>query len=180
MLFRSESPGSLHINEGAYICEVLDPDTGEAVGDGGTGELVITNLGRTASPVIRYRTGDLAVRDESPCPCGRTWMRLRGGILARADDMINVRGVNVYPASVEAVVRQFPAVAEFRSLVTRTGELRAIRVEVELADGAGEDVVRQVSGALRQALGLTVAVSAVPGGTLPRFEMKASRFVVEG
>jgi phenylacetate-CoA ligase len=176
-----ESPSALHINEGAYICEVLDPVTGEPVGDGGTGELVITNLGRTASPVIRYRTGDLAVRDASPCPCGRTWMRLRGGILARADDMINVRGVNVYPASIEAVVRQFPAVAEFRSLVTRTGELRAMRVEVELADGAGEaDLVRQVSGALRQALGLTVAVTAVAAGTLPRFEMKASRFVVEG
>jgi phenylacetate-CoA ligase len=176
-----EAPGFLHINEGAYICEVLDPATGEPVGDGGTGELVITNLGRTASPVIRYRTGDLAVRDESPCPCGRTWMRLRGGILARADDMINVRGVNVYPASIEAVLRQFPAVAEFRSLVTRTGELRAIRVEVELADGAGDaDVVRQVGGALRQALGLTVAVTAVAAGTLPRFEMKASRFVVEG
>lgn len=176
-----ESPGFLHVNEGAYVCEVLDPQTGEPAGDGGTGELVITNLGRTASPVIRYRTGDLAVKDLSPCPCGRTWMRLRGGILARADDMINVRGVNVYPASVEAVVRQFPAVAEFRSLVTRAGELRAIRVEVELADGADEaDVVRQVSGALRQALGLSVAVSAVAAGTLPRFEMKASRFVVEG
>jgi phenylacetate-CoA ligase len=176
-----ESPGSLHINEGAYICEILDSRTGEPVGDGGTGELVITNLGRTASPVIRYRTGDLAVSDESPCPCGRSWMRLKGGILSRADDMINVRGVNVYPASIEAVVRQFPAVAEFRSLVTRAGELRAIRVEVELADGAADtDVVRQVSGALRQALGLTVAVTAVAAGTLPRFEMKASRFVVEG
>lgn len=176
-----ESPGFLHVNEEAYICEVLDPSTGEPVTDGGTGELVITNLGRTASPVIRYRTGDLAVKDLSPCPCGRTWMRLRGGILARADDMINVRGVNVYPASIEAVIRQFPAVAEFRSLVTRTGELRAIRVEVELAAGPGDaDVVRQVSGALRQALGLTVAVTAVAAGTLPRFEMKASRFVVEG
>ena len=176
-----ESPGSLHVNEAAFICEVLDPVTGEPVAEGATGELVLTNLGRTASPVIRYRTGDLAVRNESPCPCGRTWMRLAGGILARADDMINVRGVNVYPASIEAVVRQFPAVAEFRSLVTRTGELRAIRVEVELTDGVGDaDLVRQVSGALRQALGLTVAVTAVAAGTLPRFEMKASRFVVEG
>ena len=176
-----ESPGSLHVNEAAFICELLDPVTGEPVAEGATGELVLTNLGRTASPVIRYRTGDLAVRNESPCPCGRTWMRLAGGILARADDMINVRGVNVYPASIEAVVRQFPAVAEFRSLVTRTGELRAIRVEVELTDGVGDaDLVRQVSGALRQALGLTVAVTAVAAGTLPRFEMKASRFVVEG
>ena len=74
--------------------------------DGEAGELVVTNLGRTASPVIRYRTGDIVVRRSSPCACGRTWARLEGGILARADDMINVRGVNVYPAGIEAVVRQ--------------------------------------------------------------------------
>ena len=176
-----EAPGYLHVNESAFICEVLDPVSGDDVGDGGTGEIVITNLGRTASPVIRYRTGDIAVKDLAPCPCGRTWMRLRGGILARADDMINVRGVNVYPASIEAVVRQFPAVAEFRSIVARTGALRALRVEVELADAVSEaDVTGQVAAALRQALGLTVAVRPVAAGTLPRFEMKASRFVVEG
>jgi phenylacetate-CoA ligase len=176
-----EAPGHLHVNESAFICEVLDPESGEAVGDGVAGELVITNLGRTASPVIRYRTGDIGVKDETPCRCGRTWMRLRGGILARADDMINVRGVNVYPASIEAVVRQFPSVVEFRSVVARTGELRTLRVEVELAGGAHEaEAVGQVSAALRQALGLTVAVQPVAAGSLPRFEMKASRFVVEG
>jgi phenylacetate-CoA ligase len=159
----------------------LDPESGEDVGDGGTGEIVITNLGRTASPVIRYRTGDIAVKDLSPCPCGRTWMRLRGGILARADDMINVRGVNVYPASIEAVVRQFPAVVEFRSVVSRAGALRSLRVEVEVAAGAAEaEVAGQLAVALRQALGLTVGVHTMAGGTLPRFEMKASRFVVEG
>jgi phenylacetate-CoA ligase len=176
-----EAPGHLHVNESAFICEVLDPEGGEAVGDGVAGELVLTNLGRTASPVIRYRTGDIGVKDETPCRCGRTWMRLRGGILARADDMINVRGVNVYPASIEAVVRQFPSVAEFRSVVARMGELRTLRVEVELAGGAHEaEAVGQVSAALRQALGLTVAVQPVAAGSLPRFEMKASRFVVEG
>jgi phenylacetate-CoA ligase len=176
-----EAPGYLHVNESAFLCEILDPESGEDVGDGGTGEIVITNLGRAASPVIRYRTGDIAVKDLSPCPCGRTWMRLRGGILARADDMINVRGVNVYPASIEAVVRQFPAVAEFRSVVARAGELRSLRVEVELASGVSEsEVAGQVAVALRQALGLTVAVHTVAAGTLPRFEMKASRFVVEG
>jgi phenylacetate-CoA ligase len=175
-----EAPGFLHVNESAFLCEVIDPDSGQDVGDGGTGELVITNLGRTASPVIRYRTGDIARKDLSPCPCGRTWMRLRGGILARADDMINVRGVNVYPASIEAVVRQFPAVVEFRSVVSRAGALRSLRVEVEVADGAADaEVASHVAVALRQALGLTVAVQTVAAGTLPRFEMKASRFVVE-
>lgn len=175
-----EAPGYLHINESAFLCEVLDPATGEDVGDGGTGEIVITNLGRTASPVIRYRTGDIAVKDLSPCRCGRTWMRLGGGILSRADDMINVRGVNVYPASIEAVVRQFPAVVEFRSVVSQASALRSLRVDVEVAGVASDDeVARQVSVALRQALGLTVLVQTVAAGSLPRFEMKASRFLVE-
>src|SRR5678809_462142 len=87
-----ESPGFLHLNEGEYICEVRDPVTGEDSVDGQPGELVITSLGRTASPNIRYRTGDIVVRRREPCLCGRTWARLEGGILARADDVINIRG----------------------------------------------------------------------------------------
>ena len=75
--------------------------------DGESGELVVTNLGRTASPVVRYRTGDIVVRRSTPCACGRTWARLEGGVLARVDDMINIRGVNVYPAAIESVVRAF-------------------------------------------------------------------------
>src|SRR5216684_1162332 len=118
-----EAPGFLHVNEGEYICEVLDfaagaPSGGREVPDGECGELVVTNLGRMASPVIRYRTGDLVVRSSEPCPCGRTWARLEGGVLARADDMINIRGVNVFPASIESVVRRFSEVGEFRSIVS--------------------------------------------------------------
>jgi phenylacetate-CoA ligase len=109
-------------------------------------------------------------------------MRLKGGILARADDMINVRGVNVYPASIEAVVRRFADVLEFRSVVTRTGAMRALRLEIDLApeveDRAGRATA--VADALRQGLGLTVPVEVVEAGSLPRFEMKASRFIVEG
>ena len=92
--------------------------------DGSRGELVVTSLGRTASPVLRYRTGDVVVRRSEPCACGRSWARLEGGILARADDMVNVRGVNVYPAAIEAVVRGFPEVVEFRSTVSRSHEMR--------------------------------------------------------
>ena len=87
----------LHLNENEFICEVLDPATLEPVADGQPGELVVTNLGRTGSPVIRYRTGDIVVRRSEPCACGRTLARLEGGILARTDDMVNIRGVNVYP-----------------------------------------------------------------------------------
>jgi len=177
-----ESPGYLHVNEGEFIAEVLDPGTGRAVPDGEHGELVVTNLGRTASPVIRYRTGDIVVRRLTPCPCGRTWARLEGGILGRADDMVNIKGVNVYPVGIETVVRRFAEVVEFRSIVTAEHAMRSLTVEIELAPQADDAaaVAARVAYQLREALGLTVAVNVVPGGTLPRFEMKASRFVVSG
>jgi phenylacetate-CoA ligase len=176
-----ESPGSLHLNEGEYICEVLDPVSSEAVPDGQPGELVVTNLGRTASPVIRYRTSDIVVRRSDACRCGRTWARLDGGVLSRADDMVNIRGVNVYPASIEAVVRRFPEVVEFRTTVSQIGAMRSLTVEIEIAPQAGDRTVvgTRVSERLREALGLSVRVQVAEAGTLPRFEMKARRFVVE-
>jgi phenylacetate-CoA ligase len=175
-----EAPGYLHVNEGEFIVEVLDPASGRPVADGEHGELVVTNLGRTASPVIRYRTGDIVVRRLTPCPCGRTWARLEGGILGRADDMVNIKGVNVYPVGIETVVRRFAEVVEFRSIVSESGAMRSLRLEIEVApqtDAAA--IAARVAYQLREALGLTVVVSPVPGGTLPRFEMKASRFIVE-
>jgi phenylacetate-CoA ligase len=176
-----ESPGYLHVNEAEFIAEVLDPVTGGKAADGEPGELVVTNLGRTASPVIRYRTGDIVVRRLTPCPCGRTWARLEGGILGRADDMINIRGVNVYPVGIESVVRRFAEVVEFRAIVSASHAMRSLRLEIELGPhaGGGAAIAARVAYQLREALGLTVAVDVVPGGTLPRFEMKASRFVVE-
>ncbi|MGH9158452.1 MAG: phenylacetate--CoA ligase family protein [Vicinamibacteraceae bacterium] len=173
-----EGPGFLHLNESEYICEVLDPSGGTAP-DGEMGELVVTNLGRTASPVIRYRTGDIVIRRSEPCQCGRTWARLEGGVLARTDDMVSIRGVNVYPAAIEAVVRRFSEVVEFRSTVSRGRTMRSLAVEIELggaADQAG--IARRVSRQLQEALGLTVPVSVVDAGTLPRFDMKARRFVM--
>ncbi|OFW32581.1 MAG: hypothetical protein A3G76_09820 [Acidobacteria bacterium RIFCSPLOWO2_12_FULL_65_11] len=175
-----EAPGFLHVNEPEYICEVLDSTTIEPVPDGQSGELVITNLGRAASPVIRYRTGDVVVRRIEPCACGRTLARLEGGILTRTDDMTNVRGVNVYPSAIESVVRQFAEVVEFRSTVSRAGSMRTLSLEVELAGSAdGSAIVARLVGRLRDALGLTVPVRLVAPGALPRFEMKARRFVIE-
>lgn len=173
-----EQPGGLHVNEAAFIAEIVEPATGRPVDDGVAGELVLTNLGRAASPVIRYRTGDLVTRRTTRCVCGRALAWLDGGILGRADDMVTVRGVNVYPAGIEAVIRQFPSVREFRSTVSRTGPLRTLRIDIEAAPDDGA-TARRVAGALRASLGLAVPVEAVPTGTLPRFEMKARRFVVE-
>jgi phenylacetate-CoA ligase len=176
-----EAPGSLHINEAEFIAEVLDPKTGNEVADGQTGELVLTNLGRIASPVIRYRTGDIVVRRSDQCRCGRTWARLDGGILGRADDMVNIRGVNVYPVGIESVVRRLPEVVEFRSIVSRHGSMRSLRLEIEVAPEFEDSnaVASRVAYHLREALGLNVSVHVVESGTLPRFEMKANRFVVE-
>jgi phenylacetate-CoA ligase len=176
-----ERPGGLHLNEAEFVCEVLDAATGQPVPDGEPGELVITNLGRLASPILRYRTGDIVVRRAGECACGRTWARLDGGILARADDMVAVRGVNVYPAAIEAVVRTFPEIVEFRSTVSRSGAMRALSIDIEVHADASDQpaLATRVGHELREAFGLTVPVRVVPPGTLPRYEMKARRFFVE-
>ena len=176
-----ERPGAVHVNENEFICEVVDPVTLAPVGDGSRGELLLTNLGRTGSPVIRYRTGDLVVQRSERCDCGRTFARLDGGIVARVDDMVNVRGVNVYPAAIESVLRSFEDVVEFRSTVSSSGALRSLAVEVELARSTTDPqaTVTRMTNRLREGLGLSVPVRIVANGELPRFEMKARRFVVE-
>ena len=175
-----ESPGALHLNECEFLCEVLDPTSGEPAPDGEAGELVVTNLGRTASPVIRYRTRDIVRRQPEPCRCGRTLARVDGGILSRADDMVCVRGVNVYPTAIEAIVRQFSDVVEYRSTVSTLDPMHSLMLDIELGPGAPGDaeVATTVAQALREGMGLTVPVRVVAPDTLPRFEMKARRFVV--
>ena len=176
-----ESPGSLHLNECEYIGEVLEPGSDREVPDGQRGELVMTNLGRTASPLIRYRTGDIVVRRVDRCACGRTLARLEGGILARADDMVTIRGVNVYPSAVEDVVRRFAEVAEYRATISSSGSLRELAIDIELTPGAPDapSIVARLGAAFRETFGLTVPLRIVGAGSLPRFDMKAQRFVIE-
>jgi phenylacetate-CoA ligase len=166
----SEQAG-LHVNESEFILEVIDPVTAEPATDG---ELVLTNLGRVGSPVIRYRTGDRVRLADGNCPCGRTFRRLPGGILGRLDDMLIVRGVNIFPAAIEGVVRRFATIEEFQIEVFRDGELDEIRVLVELDDASGVPRVRE---ALRASLGIRLEVAAVPVRSLPRFDLKARRVV---
>ena len=175
-----ENPGHLHLNECEYICEVLDPETAHPTPMGEQGELIITNLGRAASPLIRYRSGDLVVAVDEPCICGRTLLRLDGGIRARIDDMVCINGVNVYPAAIEAVLRAVEEIVEYRATISSQGALRALVIEVELEPPTPQPaaVCDDISRRLREALGLTVPVTSVPAGTLPRFEMKARRCVV--
>lgn len=170
-------PGGTHVIESEFIVEVIDPDTGEHVPEGETGELVITNLGRIGYPVIRYRSGDLVRFTTEPCACGRTFGRFDGGIIGRADDMVIVRGVNVFPSAVENLIRRFAEVDEFRVVVTKRKEMAELKVEIELANGVdGEAVRREVRQAFQNTLGLRPLVNVVPRESLPRFELKARRF----
>jgi phenylacetate-CoA ligase len=172
-----DDPETLTINESACIAEIIDPESGQAASDG-RGELVITNLGRSGSPVLRYRTGDLVEADMSPHPSGRTWLRLRGGIRGRTDDMLIIRGNNVFPSSIEAIVREFPSIVEFRIVVTRHREMPHVQLELEpdpQADVAS--LAESVAAAIKQRLQFQADVALVPSGSLPRFEMKAKRLV---
>jgi len=170
-------PGGIHVIESEYIAEVIDPETGQHLPEGGTGELVITNLGRYGYPVIRYRTGDLVRFTSEPCECGRTFGRFQGGIIGRADDMVIVRGVNVYPGAVENLVRQIETIDEFRAQVVKRLEMAELSLEIEVVEGADEEAAcRMLRQSFHNSLGLRPTVVAVPRHTLPRFELKAKRF----
>ncbi|MBI1358518.1 MAG: AMP-binding protein [Acidobacteria bacterium] len=164
--------GRLHVMEADYLAEVLDPQTLEPARPGELGELILTTLHRTASPAIRYRTRDVVRRgDGSVCECGSAELALDGGILSRTDDMVSVRGVNLYPSAVEEVVRAAGGVEEFRVEVSGEGGLRNIALLIETAD---PEAAARLEEALHKAFGLRFAVSV--GRDLPRFEAKASRW----
>lgn len=169
--------GGLHIMEDDYLPEVLDPATLEPVPAGQVGELVVTNLGRWGSPLIRYRTGDLIRVDPAPCPCGSPYLRLDGGILGRTDDMIPIRGNNFYPAALENVIRRFVEVVEYRVEVDAGTTLAELRVEIEPAADVPPGLAQRIAGTIRDELLFRADVQLVPPGTLPRFEMKARRVV---
>ena len=171
-------PGGTHLIESEYIAEVLDPLTGLAVAPGERGELVITNLGRWGFPVIRYCTGDLVQVNLARCDCGRTFLRFDGGVLGRADDMVTVRGVNVFPGAVENIVRSFAEVDEFRITVNKVRQMDEMDIEVELCPGTEPAVVEAIAIKLDSMLAFRPRVRGVAHHTLPRFEMKAKRFHV--
>lgn len=169
--FACSQQNGVHINESEFIAEILDIRTGQPVQEGETGELILTNLGRWGSPAIRYRTGDLVRHGGYNCPCGRTLLHLPGGILGRADDMLIVRGVNVYPSALADVLHRFPGVAEYKVIVTREGAMDEIALQVECPSA----MISEIQEELHIALNLRIPIEAVALGTLPRFELKAKR-----
>jgi phenylacetate-CoA ligase len=169
--------GAIHLNEAEFICEVIDPETREPVGAGSLGELVITNLGRAGMPVLRYRTGDLVELATDACPCGRTFSRIKGGVLGRADDMIIVRGVNLYPGAIDDLVRSLPEIVEYEVTIRRVEGMDDLLVRIESAGWPErEDAARLMASAFRAQFNIRVSVEQVPAGTLPRYEFKARRY----
>jgi len=175
-------PGVLHVIDESYIAEVIDPLTGLPVPRGVTGELVLTNLGRLGSPLLRYRTSDIVqAAPEDRCECGASGLALIGGILGRTDDMLVVRGVNVYPSAVENILRGFDAVSEYRVEIQNHRTLPELSIQVEARPEHVHDstLTHRLEAALTNAFALRIPVSMVPQGSLPRFEMKARRWVTD-
>lgn len=176
-----EARTGLHVWSDHFLAEIIDPDTGEHVGPGERGELVLTTLSKEAVPFLRYRTKDITVLDTEPCECGRTHPRIRK-IMGRADDMLIVRGVNVFPSQIEHVLLQHNELAEpFQIIVNRRGALDQLIVKVEQRDTrvSRDDLKNALEKELQETLLVSVLVEVEKPNTLPRFEGKARRIIDE-
>ncbi|MDA7628329.1 AMP-binding protein [Verrucomicrobia bacterium] len=170
----------LHVIEDAFIAEVIDPDSLKLTDPGEKGELILTTLDRVGSPLIRYRTGDLVQPLPSgKCDCGSSDLALEGGIIGRCDDMVVVRGVNIYPSAIDQIVRECGGVVEYRVEVKKVRNLVELNVTIE-PEADLEDVdglVARLSRAFQLSLALRIPVKATRSESLPRFEMKAKRWI---
>lgn len=169
--------GFIHLNELEFIFEVIDPRTGEAVDEGTRGELVVTTLSRAGMPVLRYRTGDLVELSTEPCACGRTLARIKGGVLGRSDDMLIVRGVNLYPSAIDNLLRALPSIIEYEVEIRRVAGMDDLLLKIESRESEPfARVKKAVLSAFRSQLNIRVSVEQAECGTLPRYEFKARRY----
>ncbi len=174
----------IHIWADQFLVEIIDPETGEPVPDGERGELVITTLAKEALPLIRYKIGDLTVKTSEVCKCGRTHPRIMR-VLGRVDDMLVIRGINVFPGQIESVLMNIPEVGEhFMIIVDRVNELDTMKVQIEMTDAAFSDKVtdimsleKKVASSLKSVLNLAVKVKLVENGSLPRSMGKSKKVI---
>ena len=166
-----DMPRQLIVLEDAYLAEVVDPKTGKEVADGECGELILSTLDRTACPLLRYRTGDWVKKK-----LHRGRLILDGGILSRLDDMVVVRGVNIYPSAVEAVVRQFPEVIEFMVEQRKVDAMDEIELLVEVDGNVAKPLLKKIESKLRDTFSLRIPVRLAEPESLPRHEFKAKRW----
>ena len=165
--------GGLRIILDSYFPEVVDPESGQPVEDGVQGELVLTTLGRTGCPVFRYRTGDLVKASYGFDEKGLPAFDLQGGILGRVDDMVVVRGVNLYPSAVNSILGNFPEIIEHQVVFLERNSMLEVQVKIE----SSEDISLRVEQAFQEAFSLRIPVKKVVTGSLPRHEMKAKRWI---
>ena len=176
--------GGLHIAEDQFYCEIVDPETLEVLPDGEVGELVITTLTRECSPMIRYRTRDVTTINAEPCACGRTHRKI-GRLLGRTDDMLIIRGVNVFPSQIEQVITEFPEIAtQYQIILTMNGPLDHVELQVETEPDFPIDEVRRLedlrnrlAAALKSNLQVAVDIKFVEPKTIARSEGKAKRVI---
>lgn len=174
----------LHLAEDHFIAEIIDPETGEVLPEGSHGELVITSLTKEALPLLRYRTRDLTMINRETCSCGRTHGRIQK-ILGRSDDMIIIRGVNVFPSMIESILLQIPGIEpQYQLMVDRVGNLDRMEVQVEVSEGVFSDEVRKleelehrITRELDSGLGISVRVRLVEPRSIERSEGKAKRII---
>jgi len=181
--FECPEHDGLHIWHDSYLVEIIDPKSGEALGEGERGEMVVTPLVKEAMPLVRYRTGDITMKLEDGCLCGR--MPKIARITGRSDDMLVIRGINVFPSQIEHVLLGIPEVGkQFMVYVDRVNHLDEMTIDVEMNKGSfhGEladlaKIQKKVVKELRDALELRTTVKLVEHGSLPRFELKAKRVI---
>ncbi|MCE2694995.1 MAG: AMP-binding protein [Verrucomicrobiaceae bacterium] len=166
-----DMPRQLIVLEDAYLAEVVDPKTGKEVEDGECGELILSTLDRTACPLLRYRTGDWVKKK-----LHRGRLILDGGILSRLDDMVVVRGVNIYPSAIDAVVRQFPEVIEFMVEQRKVDAMDEIELLVEVDGNVAKPLLKKIESKLRDTFSLRIPVRLAEPESLPRHEFKAKRW----
>ena len=165
----AEERAGLHVNEDHFLPEIVDPASGEPLPEGEPGVLVITTLTKEALPLVRYWTGDITALDRNPCTCGRTFVRMAAPA-GRTDDMLIIRGVNVYPSQVEAILLELSELTpNYRIVVERTGTLDTAAVEIETAH-ASEELRERAERLLVESIGCSIAVHLQPPGTVPRSE----------
>ena len=173
----------MHINEDFFIPEIIDPDTGEVLPEGSWGELVFTTVTKECIPLLRYRTRDISCLTYEKCECGRSFARM-SKILGRTDDMLIIRGVNVFPSQIETVLLEQGFAPNYMLVVDRVKNSDTLEVQVEISADMFSDVTttltaaeRKLQIAIRELLGIQATVKLVAPNTLPRFEGKAKRVI---
>ena len=182
--FECEEQTGMHINEDHFIAEIIDPETGEVLPEGEKGELVFTSITKEAFPLLRYRTRDICILNRKKCSCGRTLIKMCKP-MGRSDDMLIIKGVNVFPSQIETVLlKDFKAQPNYQIVVDRVGSVDTFEIKVELTDEMIGDTIKSVSelekklsADIVQILGIKAKISLVEPKSIPRSEGKAVRVI---